>query len=156
MPKGHPHPCPKTLDLLAGWTPPDPAIRYEADDVRGTDLSTKIARAIATSLKESGLAREEVAKRMGEYLGETVPVSALNQYSALSKPHEISHKRLIALSYALSDWRLLSIAAEELDCIVVPASYGELIQVALTAEKVRELNERLETSRGLLKNMGLL
>ncbi|MEQ8585126.1 MAG: DNA transposition protein [Thalassobaculaceae bacterium] len=154
MPKGHPNPCPDTFDLL-GWTPPDPAIRFDADDIRAKDIQTKIARAVSSSLKQSRMDREEVARRMSEYLGKEVPLHTLNAYASQEKPHEITHTRLIALAHALQDWRLLSIGAEEMDCIVVPKEYGDLIRLALISERVKEMQKELEAGSTIIKKLGL-
>ncbi|MCR9267941.1 MAG: DNA transposition protein [Alphaproteobacteria bacterium] len=152
MPKGFPKPCPDTYSLL-GWTPPEPAIRFEADEVRAKDIQTKIARAVSAALRQSRIDRSEVAARMSEYLGKEVSLHTLNAYASQEKPHEITHTRLIALAHALQDWRLLSIGAEELECIVVPASYGELIRYALIQDHIKGLQQELDGASVYIKKL---
>ncbi len=154
MPKGHPNPCAGTLDLLS-WEPPEPAIRFEPDDIRANDIQTKIARAVSAALRQSDLDREEVARRMGEFLGKTVTLDTLNAYASQAKPHDITHTRLIALAHALEDWRLLSIGAEEMDCIVVPKEYEELIRLALISEQLKKLQREVEAGSVVIEKLGL-
>jgi hypothetical protein len=155
MPKGYPKPCNETIDLL-DWKPTNPAIQFEPDEVKAQDLSTKISRAVSTALKQSTMAREEVADRMSEYLGTTVPVSALDAYASQEKDRDIPHTKLIALAYALKDWRLLSIGAEELDCIVVPREFAELIRLAQLAEMRRRVDEEISAGQHSIKKLGLV
>jgi hypothetical protein len=156
MPKGFPKPCPQTLDWLDDWEPEEPAIQYEAEQIRGSDAAMRVSQAVGVSLKECGHTREKVARMMTEYLGHDVPKSALDAWAAPGRERDIPHKDLVALAVVLQDWRLLSVGAEEVDCIIIPRQYEELIKLAVTIEKARKLEEDIATKRSILRDLGIV
>lgn len=139
------------LDLLKKQPVPEPAISYEKGEVKGATLDVRIAAAVSKSMKDSELSRAEIAKLMSAHLGETVTETHLNNYaSPAKKDHRIPAARLIALAKVLQDPRLLSIGAEDIDCIVVPMQHGRLIKLSLLNERIRTMSEELEKQRGEL------
>ncbi len=103
------------MELLA-WTPP--VARAQFDEVRGRAQSVpaRLARAIGAALADAaalGITREDVARRMGEFLGERVSVNMLNGYASQARAdHVIGVPRFLALLHATGDRRLLELLAE--------------------------------------------
>jgi len=134
----------QTLDLLK-WSPPEITERFAEDDlVRAHLLSHRISRAVAVTLKESDLAREDIAERMGEFLGETVPKNMLDAYSSESREsHNISLERAIALAHATDDIRVFGDLLSRLGYAVIPQQYLGAVDEAMWAEQ----EERAKTNR---------
>ncbi|SDG61334.1 hypothetical protein [Thalassobaculum litoreum] len=136
------------LDLLKKQPVPEPAIGYEKGEVKGATLDVRIAAAVSKSMKDSELSRAEIARLMSEHLGETVTETHLNNYaSTAKKEHRIPAARLIALAKVLEDPRLLSIGAEDIDCIVIPARHRRLIKLGLLNEQIRRFTEEMDKER---------
>jgi hypothetical protein len=136
-------PCEGTLDLL-NWEPPQIAQGFAQGEIRGATLDTRLALAVAATLRECGLDREEIASRMTAYLGEDeghVTVNMLNAYAsqARSTTHRITVSRLIALCFVTHDPRLLGLLAEELGLALVDPKYVRLIEAVQAEEKAEEL-----------------
>ncbi|MEG9884150.1 MAG: hypothetical protein V6Z86_05955 [Hyphomicrobiales bacterium] len=138
---------PLTLDLFA-WTPPPVTRRFEAVQVRAAGLRGSLARAVATSLKECGRTREDVARDMTAYLGEDVPKTMLDAYASQAREdHTISALRLVALIHATRDIRLLNLIADLFGWAVVPQKYLPAIEEAVLADKIEELSRRKTRAR---------
>lgn len=134
------HPDPRQGDLL-GWEPPALVERFEERQVRAGSLRGQIARAVAATLTECALDREDIAARMTEYLGEDVSRAMLDAYASQAKEaHSISFVRLIALVEVTGDARPLQLAAEQAGRAVVEAKYVH----AIRAEMIREKREALD------------
>jgi len=144
----------RTLDLL-DWQPPEPAVRFEEAKVRGATLNARICRAMAVSLKECGLPRDEVARRMGEYLGEEVSKPMLDAYvSEARDTHTINVVRFAALVHATRDWRLLSLIPELFGFAVVDDRYVSLIRSVQIREKAAELERLAEAEARRARGAG--
>lgn len=136
-------PCDATLDLLH-WEPPPVAQGFAQGEIRGATIDSRVALAVAATLRECSLAREEIATRMTEYLGEdegAVTVHMLNAYSsqARSSTHRINVIRLIALCAVTHDPRPLGLLADELGLALVEPKYVRLIEAVQAEEKAEEL-----------------
>ena len=142
----------KTLSLL-DWTPPEVAVaRYAEPEIRSASLRDRISRAVALTLRESDVSREELADRMGTFLGEEVRVASLNAYASQARDdHTISYLRLLALIHATGDTRLLQLGAELFAMTVIDDTFlpwVEVGQLAVTKEEIgKALDAALRTAR---------
>ena len=142
MPKRRPAPVqPSLLD----WAPPAP---YAEQDVRAATLAGRISRAVAQTLRECGLDRPEVARRMGTFLGEAVSVAMLNGYASQAREdHSISAVRLLALMHATGDTRLLELLLQPFDLAVIPRRLLPMIELAEVHEQMETLKRRKDALR---------
>jgi hypothetical protein len=137
----------RTQDLLA-WEAPQVAPRLDADAVRADTLRGRISRAIALVLRECPLPRDDVAQRMGDFLGETVTIAMLNAYASQAREeHTISAIRLAALAHATGDIRALQALIDPLDHVIIPNRFLPAIEAELTAEQADALTQRAEELR---------
>lgn len=144
----------RTQDLLA-WQPPEPAVRYEEHEVRGVTLGARIIRAMSLAVEESGLERDEIARRMGEYLGEKVSGPMLDAYfSEARKTHTINIVRFAAFVHATRDWRLLSLLPELFGFAVVDDRYVSLIRSVQIREKADELSRLADSEERRARGIG--
>lgn len=130
-----------TLDLFRDFTPQPVVARFEESSVRAGTLSARLSRAVSRCLDECGIPRDEVARRMSDFLGEKVPVSMLDAYASQAKTqHQISAIRLVALASVTGDERPLNALLNAADMIAVPLRYEALLK----REKAKELREELD------------
>lgn len=135
---------PAQPDLLE-WQPPETVVAFEPAQVRAASVAASIARAVAATLRDCGLPRDQVAERMSAYLGERVSKAILDAYaSEARREHAIPVTRLIALMHATGDRRLLQLIAEPLGWAVIEARHLPLIEVAAIREHEDELRRRRE------------
>ena len=101
-----------TGDLLS-WQPAKITKEYEKQAVKAHDASAKYAKAIALTLSECPLNREEIAEQMSVILNETFSKNMLDAYAAETRPsHMISLARLEAFMQVTGDIRILSLIAK--------------------------------------------
>ena len=130
-------------DLL-DWQPPEPVVAFAPEQVRAASVAASIARAVAATLRDAGVSRDEVAQRMSSYLGERVSCSMLNAYaSEARREHAIPVTRLIALMHATGDRRLLQLIAEPLGWSVIERRHLPAIQKEAIREKREEMRREL-------------
>src|ERR1700744_322022 len=133
-------PTRRQLDLLLDWEPPATTVRFEPVEVCAATLPHQISRAVAAALKATPLSREEIAKRMSDFLGSDVKVNILNRYaSPESEEHCISMVRFVALMHATRDRRLLEMLAEMMGWAVIERKHLVTIELASAREREREL-----------------
>ncbi len=97
---------PRQLDLLSDWTPPAPTVAFDDSAVRAATLDGRISRAIGVALKDAGVTRDVIARRMTEYLGEPVSKNMLDAYASQARQdHAISLSRFVGLLHATRDQR---------------------------------------------------
>jgi hypothetical protein len=150
-------PSKRQLDLLLDWEPPAATVRFEPQDVRAASLAHLVSRGVSAALKGTPLSREEIAKRMGEYLGCSVGVNILNRYaSPESEEHAISMVRFIALLHATRDRRLLEMIAEMMGWTVIERKYLPMIELAAVRERERELKQHGDALRRKAMQEGAL
>lgn len=136
-----------TQDLLS-WRPPEPVVKFAADQVRAASLDQRLCKAMALALKERGLDRQVVADRMSEFLGEKISLAMLNAYVAAGRPtHVISVVRFAALVHVTQDRRLLELLAEMFGWSVVDERYADAIAEVELAEKKEEIERQLQATR---------
>lgn len=144
------------LDLLA-WQPPQPVARFPDDAVRASTLSGRVSRAVAAALRDCGISREEIARRMSDYLGETVSQNMLDAYASQAREeHRISVPRFLALVHATGDRRLMEAMAELFGWTVIERRFLPLIELAQVREREDELRRQAEALRRQAKSGGLL
>jgi hypothetical protein len=137
----------RQLELL-DWTPPEPTVRFEPEQVRAATLAHLVSRAVSAALRGTSLSRDEIAKRMGDFLGATVSVNILNRYaSPESEEHAISLVRFIALLHATRDRRLLELLAEPMGWTVIERKYLPMIELASVRERQLELKQHADALR---------
>jgi hypothetical protein len=130
----------RTLDLLLDWEPPALLEAFDPDTVRAPTFRDKMARAVAVTLTQSPIPRDEIAARMTRWMGEKMPVSMLDAYaSQAKKDHTISANRLAALCAATGDIRPLQLMANAMKYAVVEKKYLAAIDDAKLADKAEEI-----------------
>ena len=131
-------------DLLT-WEPPQTVLAFEEAEVRGSTLAARISRAVSVALRDCGKPRTQVARLMGEYLGESVSPAMLDAYASVGRDqHRISVPRLAALMHATGDRRLLEMLAEPMGWAVIERRHLPLIRVASLREREDELRRERE------------
>lgn len=144
MPK---HRDPNTLDMFTDWEPPQVAAQLPPEVVCGGTLGGQIARAVSRALKNCDLSRDEIAARMGEYLGASISPNMLDAYASEAREtHTISFERLIALVHVTGELGLLGFAAEQFGMIVVSEKYSSLIELHFIEEQEERLKQRKAAS----------
>lgn len=145
-------PDPKTMSLL-DWHPPCPIEAYPEDKVRAATIGAKISKAVSLTMSEAKiggtkLEREDIARRMTDYLGEDVGVNMLNAYASEAREgHNVSLIRALAMMVATGDYRLFNLMADQLGFSVIHKKYETVVEEAMTAEMIEELKDRLQDLR---------
>jgi hypothetical protein len=136
------------LDLL-GWTAPTPvAPVFAAASVAAETFREQIARAVAETLRVCPLKREEIARRMADFLGEKVQPGMLDTYASQARDdHTISALRAVALMYATGDVRLLQLLAEPLEHVVIDRQYLPALKAEILRDRIEELRREEEIAR---------
>lgn len=138
---------PRTPDLF-DWEPPVVAPEAPETKVRSATRRGRVAKTISLVLKECGMSREEVARRMSDVLGEEVSLNMLQAYASEAREeHRISLERAFALSEATRDPRVLQIGAKLTGYVLVPERYLAAIEDAMLDDKIEELTQRRQMSR---------
>lgn len=138
---------PYTKDLLA-WEPPQPVVKFPADQVRAASLDQRLCKAMSLALKESAWSRETIASRMSEFLGERISLAMVNAYVSPARgTHQINVVRFAALIHVTQDRRLLELLAELFGWSVVDERYADAIKEVELAEKAEEIGRQLQLTR---------
>lgn len=132
-----------TLDMFSGWTPPRVAVNFEPGTIPGNRLASRISRAIAKALKESGKTRPTVAGLMTEHAGRNVSVAMLDAFASEAKTgNNITVDLYAALIHATGKKELLGFLADDFDLAVIPKRYESVIELALIADHKRMIESR--------------
>lgn len=92
--------------------------------------------------------REDVARRMSDYLGEEVSEAMLNNYASESKDEQnIPVIRLIALAKVTDDARLFQVLTDGTGYCVIPERYMAAIEEIMIDDKIEELSQRKALAR---------
>jgi len=138
----------RQLDLLTDWSPAEPAVRFDEGAVRAASLDAMISRAVAAALRDCKEKRPEIARRMGNYLGQPVSKNMVDAYASQARDdHPIGLSRFIALIAATHDRRLLQLIAEQFGWSVIEKQHLPLIQLAQVHEKQDELRRQADRLR---------
>lgn len=144
------------LDLL-DWTPPEATVRFDDATVRAATIQARVSKAISAALKDSGVDRAEIARRMSGFLGEPVTTNMLNAYASQAREdHAISVPRFMALMAATGDRRLLQLLAEDMGWAVIDKRHLPLIELAAVQDKLAELEAHRSALRRRVKTAGAL
>jgi hypothetical protein len=142
---------------LLDWTPPEPVITFAPERVKAASLANEMSRVISETLTDCTMPRDQVAQRMSDYLGTPITLNMLDKYaSEAAEEHVMNIVRYIAFLIVTGDRRPLQHIAEMIDCIVVPASYRKLIDLARDEEALRLINKRIRRTRHEAKTEGTL
>lgn len=136
---------PLTKDLFA-WQPPQIGVGYGAEVAGRGALDNKIARLISHALRdvrEDGLSRAEVARRMTAFLGRPISEAMLNKWSSEgSEDHRIPLDAFIGLVHATGATALLGFAPGEFGLTVIETEYADLIEERLLEDQIEEMQAR--------------
>lgn len=144
----------RTMELLS-WQPVEPSVRFDEHQVRGATLNARVCRAMAVALDDCDASRDEIALRMGEYLGTKVSKPMLDAYTSEARgTHTINIVRFAALVHATRDWRLLSLLPELFGFAVVDERYVALIRSVQIREKAAELDRLADAEERRARGIG--
>ncbi|MBI1262980.1 MAG: DNA transposition protein [Rhizobiales bacterium] len=138
---------PAQLDLLS-WERDEVIERFEDVNVRAASMRSRIAKGVAVTLNDAALERKEIAKRMSDWLGESVTANMLNAYASESRSeHSISYLRLLALVTVTQDPRLLQLGSELIGHSVISDRYLPWVEVGQLADKKDEIDRAFDATR---------
>lgn len=130
-----------TVDLFKDYQPQPVVERFADDQVKAWSMAGRLAKAIALTMEESSLSREEIAAQMSEITKSSVSKATLDAYASQAKEqNQITATRLAALVTITGDARPLNVLLEEAGLIVVPKKFEALLK----RERARELRALLE------------
>lgn len=130
-----------SLDLFRDYQPEPVVERFADDQVKAWSLAGKLAKAVALTIEESGMTREQIAADLSEVTKSTVSKATLDAYTSQAKEqNQISAVRLAALVAITGDARALNVLLEEAGLIAIPKKYEALLK----RERARELRVMLE------------
>lgn len=130
-----------SLDLFRDYQPEPVVERFADDQVKAWSLAGKLAKAVALTIEESGMTREQIATDLSEVTKSTVSKATLDAYTSQAKEqNQISAVRLAALVAITGDARALNVLLEEAGLIAIPKKYEALLK----RERARELRVLLE------------
>lgn len=140
---------------LLDWTPP--VARFEPVTVRGASLAASLSKAVSAALKACGKPREQVARELGDYLGDPIEKGTLDKWASEAAADYIpSVVRFIGLIHATGDRRLLQMIAEPFGWAVIDREYLPAIEYAALSARKEELDRHLGALRRDLKASGVL
>lgn len=130
-----------TIDLFKEYQPTAVVERFDGDEVKAWSLAGRLSKAIALTMEESGMARDEIAAAMSDITKTSISKASLDAYASQAKEqNQIPAVRLAALVTVTGDARALNVLLEEAGLIVIPKKYEALLK----RERARELREQLE------------
>ena len=130
-----------TADLFRDFRPEPVVERFDAEAVKAWSMQARLSKAVALTMDEADMSRDEIATQMSEVLKAPVSKAMLDGYASQAREqHSISAVRLVALVAVTQDVRPLNTLLEDAGLIVIPKKYEALLR----REKARELKERAE------------
>ncbi|MGJ5203620.1 hypothetical protein [Bradyrhizobium sp. HKCCYLR20261] len=128
-------------------TPAAVVERFDAERVRATRTSVRIAQAMTEAIKDCGKSRDEIAEAMSQVLGERVTVEVLYQYSSpANERNNIPAHRLMALVAVTGDVRILNAALQDTGFIALDQRFEPLIRREIAKERMEQLRQEMETA----------
>lgn len=116
--------------------------RFDVERVRSPKVASRIAKAIAAAITDSGQSREQIASGMAAFLDESVTAGTLYQYSSEANlKNNMPAHRLIALAMVTGDARLLNAALEGTPFVAIEAKYEPLLRREVRKEQLRDFLE---------------
>ncbi|WP_026379395.1 hypothetical protein [Afifella pfennigii] len=132
---------PLTLDLF-DWEPPAMTVGYGEDVTGRGPLDLRISRLLAKALqdmRDEGIDRGEIARRMSERLGRSVSKEMLYKWSSPgSSEHRITLDAFAALIAVTERWELLGVLPGLFGYAVVSDDCREII-------RLHQMKERRQT-----------
>lgn len=139
---------PETPGPLFDWDPPEIVHRFDERRVCGGTLRSRIARAVAETLRDCPIDRPTIASHMADWLGEDVSKNMLDAYAAEAREdHTIPFLRLLALVHVTGDARLLQLGAELFGHAVVEERYLPWVRVGQLADTKDDIDREFEYAR---------
>ena len=130
-----------TIDLFKEYQPTAVVERFDGDEVKAWSLAGRLSKAIALTMEESGMARDEIAAAMSDITKTSISKATLDAYASQAKEqNQIPAVRRAALVTVTGDARALNVLLEEAGLIVIPKKYEALLK----RERARELREQCE------------
>lgn len=130
-----------TVDLFRDYHPAPVVERFADEQVKAWSMAGRLAKAIALTMEESGLSRDEIAAQMTELTKAPITKASLDAYASQAKEgHQISAAKLAALVAVTGDARAVNVLLEDAGLIAIPRKYEALLK----RERARELRELLE------------
>ncbi|MGR9345877.1 hypothetical protein ACU8NW_14835 [Rhizobium leguminosarum] len=130
-----------TVDLFRDYQPAPVVDRFDHEEVKAYSLAGKLSKAVALTMEESGMTRDELATALSDVTKSPVSKAMLDAYASQAREqHSISAVRLAALITITEDPRALNVLLEDAGFIVIPKKYEALLK----RERARELREQLE------------
>ncbi|MGO6954129.1 hypothetical protein ELI24_17155 [Rhizobium ruizarguesonis] len=130
-----------TVDLFRDYQPAPVVDRFDHEEVKAYSLAGKLSKAVALTMEESGMTREELATAVSDVTKSPISKAMLDAYASQAREqHSISAVRLAALITITEDPRALNVLLEDAGFIVIPKKYEALLK----RERARELREQLE------------
>ncbi|MBB4465478.1 hypothetical protein ACC696_18265 [Rhizobium ruizarguesonis] len=130
-----------TVDLFRDYQPAPVVDRFDHEEVKAYSLAGKLSKAVALTMEESGMTRDELATAVSDVTKSPVSKAMLDAYASQAREqHSISAVRLAALITITEDPRALNVLLEDAGFIVIPKKYEALLK----RERARELREQLE------------
>ncbi len=127
-----------TYDLFTDFDPSKIAICFDdAQRNSGLSFAQEVSRAVAATLNDSDMSRDEIAEQMSAYLGKTVTKVALDAYASPAREtHNLTFERAVALLHATRDPRLFGSILRRYGFAVVEERYlGAVEEAMIEAEK---------------------
>lgn len=130
-----------SLDLFRDYQPEPVVERFADDAVKAWSVAGRLSKAIALTIEDSGLSREDISQAMSDMTKTSVSKAMLDAYTSQAKEqNQISAVRLAALVAITGDARALNVLLEEAGLIAIPKKYEALLK----RERARELRALLE------------
>lgn len=130
-----------SLDLFRDYQPEPVVERFADDAVKAWSLAGRLSKAIALTIDDSDMTREDIAHAMSDMTKTSVSKAMLDAYTSQAREqNQISAVRLAALVAITGDARALNVLLEEAGLIAIPKKYEALLK----RERARELRALLE------------
>lgn len=137
----------KTLDLLV-WVPPTIAKSFDSDRVRGHDDRTRMARALAEAIRDSGKSRDAIHDTMVRYLDRDFGRHRLDRWTAPSTgADEPGLTKLIAFLHAVPDIRVVNALLQGTPFAAIPRQYLPAIEAEIVDDQIETLKHRKRAAR---------
>ena len=135
----------ETADLFTPESVLPPIVpRFAPERVRAARPSGRIARAVAEAIRESEKSREEIAAEMSAYLGETVTVAMLDQYTSLAnEKNNIPAHRLVAVLAVTNDIRIVNAMLCGTGFIALDAKFEALIRREILKDQLDRMKSEI-------------
>lgn len=127
---------------LFGHLPPT---SQKSQPIKAANIKVKWSKAISLALSNCPMSREEIAKQMGDYLGENISPNILDAYASQGRDtHIINLPRLEALIFVTGDISLVNLLADVLNHVAIHKTYIDHVDYAVWRVARKELNDKIK------------